>query len=269
MSKKLLAILAALSVAGCVVTACGDDDNDNSGDSCTIGQKACVGTDSIKVCLNNKWSDAQKCPTGQTCSAGANGDAACGAGGGGTCTAGATMCDGNNLKVCTGTTWTSTACPTGTTCTVSGTTATCAPNGQTTCTNGQTQCVNNVSQICSNGTWTNGGNACGSTPTTDPKAGDPCDESSYPGGCSNDGTKRYYCQSGALVEKTCDGGKTCVAKGNNSSSCEGGETCTKETYQAGCTDSLNGSYCGNNGTVVTVKCTADKPCVNNDGYIKC
>ena len=127
MSKKFLSVVIVLSVIGGMAPCCDDCGCDGDGCiDCTIGQKACVGTDSIKVCLNNKWSDAQKCPTGQTCSAGATGDAACGP-----CTAGATMCDGNNLKVCTGTTWTSTACPTGTTCTVSGTTATCAPNGHT------------------------------------------------------------------------------------------------------------------------------------------
>ena len=269
MSKKLLAILASLSMAGCVVAACDDDNGNNGGDSCSASQIACEGTASIKVCLNNKWS-VQPCPSGQTCAVGSTGTAACGAPvpGGNTCTDGAMACEGNNVKVCTNKTWASTPCPAETNCVMEGTVASCKPSTGV-CTNGATQCVNNVSQICSNGTWTNGGNACGGT---EPKAGDPCDESTYPGGCSNDGTKRYYCQSGKLVEKSCDSGKSCIVKGNNSSSCESnepGETCTKETYQAGCTDNLNGSYCGSKGTVVKVSCTADKPCVNNDGFIKC
>ncbi|MBQ1927277.1 MAG: hypothetical protein II180_14270, partial [Proteobacteria bacterium] len=115
------------------------------------------------------------------------------------------------------------------TCENSGDVADCAPGGTAYCnkvckadgsegyyySKGEVHVVSCPNNDCSTAS---GRVECGSTEP--PVTGD-CDPNTYEGGCSDDGSKRYYCgKDGKLVEKACNTGTTCVVKGNNSSTCE-------------------------------------------------
>ena len=108
-----------------------------------------------------------------------------------------------------------------------------------------------------------------------------CVASGNPSGSCTEGQQRcdngkvQQCAGGQWSDKeNCTAsGKTCELNGTTASCKESGgaeETCSKDTYQGSCAaDGLSGKYCNGSGKVVLVTCTADKPCVNNAGYIKC
>ncbi|MBQ8036021.1 MAG: hypothetical protein IJ268_03425, partial [Proteobacteria bacterium] len=116
-----------------------------------------------------------------------------------------------------------------------------------------------------------GGGSTPSEPGDNPVAGASCDKNSYEGGCSSDGTKRYYCgNDGKLVEKSCNSGTSCVVKGNNSSICEksgspepgdepvAGASCDPTTYEGGCkSDGTKRYYCDLNKKVLVEKNCSD------------
>ena len=116
-----------------------------------------------------------------------------------------------------------------------------------------------------------GGGSTPSVPGDNPVAGASCDKNSYEGGCSSDGTKRYYCgNDGKLVEKSCNSGTSCVVKGNNSSICEksgspepgdepvAGASCDPTTYEGGCkSDGTKRYYCDLNKKVLVEKSCSD------------
>ena len=312
MSKKLLASLIALTMVSAY--ACGgDDDKDDKGSSCTLGEISCVdGATAIKVCNNKgEWLDTtcsdykQDVPNGvcQSNNCVTSGTTPVGPTPTGDCTNGAYQCTGQDLYQCVNQAWSKAkTCganqecdatlqdckdketpgpgPQDEVCTKESYTPSCAADGLSgsycgnkgtvvtvTCT-ADKPCVNNDGFIkCDDGSSSGNLEACKMEKDADCTA---CQVV-----CAADNSKGYYCntKTGKMVEKIC-ANNDCSVDGNSlncgSSSSGGGEACTKESYTPSCAaDGLSGSYCGNKGTVVTVTCTADKPCVNNDGFIKC
>ena len=170
---------------------------------CTSGTTQCAGK-TLQTCTHGQWVNTKTC------------DLACLDNKCAVCTSGTAQCSGKTLQTCTHGQWVNAK-----TCDLA-----CINNKCAVCTNGAKQCSNKTVQICTNGAWVNNvtcSDKCsnGVCVSTDPVAGESCDKNTYEGGCSSDGTKRYYCSNaGKLVEKNCNTGTTCVVKGNNSSICE-------------------------------------------------
>lgn len=188
------------------------------------------------------------------------------------CTTGQMQCSGNTPQVCINGVWTSSdACANGQTC--NNTTGRCEGGSSSGGDNGGNTGGNNGG----NG-GNNGGNEGGNTGTL-PTVGASCDRNTFTQICTNGGANALVCWDDVVTEWSC--AEKCVDAGYDSSkplqvNCKkadsgssSGETCDQTTYAKGCTSELAGSYCGNKGTVVNVKCTADDPCVDNGGYIAC
>ncbi|MBQ9395510.1 MAG: hypothetical protein IJU23_08330 [Proteobacteria bacterium] len=93
-----------------------------------------------------------------------------------------------------------------------------------------------------------------------------CNDATYPGGCSDDLSRRYYCQNGQLVEKLCPEDTRCVIKGNNSAMC----VCDESTYPSSCSDDLTRyNYC-RDGKIVNAACPGGTQCsmLNNKPVCK-
>ena len=201
-------------------------------------------------------------------------------------------------------------CNTGTTCVVKGNnsstcenageTEDCKPGGTVYCnkvckadgsegyyySKGEVHTVSCPNKDC---TTANGKVECsgGSTPEPgdEPVAGAPCNINTYEGGCSSDGSRRYYCgNNGQLVEKACNAGTSCVVNGNNSSTCKtnvvnpepgdepvAGASCDKASYEGGCSsDGSKRYYCGNDGKLVEKACSTGYTCtVNGNNSSSC
>ncbi|MBQ8036651.1 MAG: hypothetical protein IJ268_06625 [Proteobacteria bacterium] len=114
-------------------------------------------------------------------------------------------------------------------------------------------------------------------------AGASCDASTYYGACSDDFTKRYYCDkaSGQVVEKDCASGCDPASLGNNSSKCKsgvndggnesdvpdcapGGTVYCKKACKAGGSE----GYYYSKGEVHIVTC-ANNDCTTASGKVEC
>ncbi|MBQ9242597.1 MAG: hypothetical protein IJ165_05140 [Proteobacteria bacterium] len=121
-------------------------------------------------------------------------------------------------------------------------------------------------------------------------AGASCDASTYYGACSDDFTKRYYCDkaSGQVVEKDCASGCDPASLGNNSSKCKSGggqsSSCTGEkvttggtagtsccdssTYQVSCINGNANALICSKGVVAQWDCK-DSQCSVADNRVTC
>ncbi len=241
MSKKLLASLIALTMVSAY--ACGgDDDKDDKGSSCTLGEISCVdGATAIKVCNNKgEWLDTtcsdykQDVPNG-VCQS--NNCVTSGTTPGnpptGECTNDTYQCTGQDLYQCVNQAWSKAkTCPDTQVCDV-------ASKG---CKDKETP--GPVDQTCTNPVAT-GGNV-----------GDCCDKDTYQQTCTDGNAHALVCWDNKVAQWDCADNDckanaekplqvVCKKDSSQPATCDNpvttggnvGDCCDKATYQQTCTDS--------------------------------
>lgn len=288
MSKKLLALLVAVST--CCAFGCSDDDSD----SCKTGEKRCDGNNA-QICVNGNWSKGTPCANGCDKATGVckddNKPEACK-------TAGEKRCSGKQLQECKDGNWSKLedckdSCD-------EATKACVAPNPGGKCTATSTsQCTGSCSADkktgyfwskealktvdCPNAdcTDTNGYVQCGETPACTATSTERCNVA-----CSADKSVGYYWNSKdkKVGERKCPN-KDCIVEGT-SVKCEsvseptctgekvqtGGEEgacCDAATYQVSCiNENANALICAK-GAVKKWTCKDNICSVGSDNKVKC
>lgn len=288
MSKKLLALLVAVST--CCAFGCSDDDSD----SCKTGEKRCDGNNA-QICVNGNWSKGTPCANGCDKATGVckddNKPEACK-------TAGEKRCSGKQLQECKGGNWSKLedckdSCDEATKACVNPN-----PGGKCTATS-TSQCTGSCSADkrtgyfwskealktvdCPNAdcTDTNGYVQCGETPACTATSTERCNVA-----CSADKSVGYYWNSKdkKVGERKCPN-KDCIVEGT-SVKCDGGEIpkCTGEkvqtggeegtccdaaNYQASCiNENANALICAK-GAVKKWTCKDNICSVGSDNKVKC
>lgn len=229
MSKKLLALLVAVST--CCAFGCSDDDSD----SCKTGEKRCDGNNA-QICVNGNWSKGTPCANGcdkatGVCKEKAPDTGAC-------TTAGEKRCSGKQLQECKDGNWSKLedckgSCDEATkACKDDGGSGTIPEVGspcdkstfQQVCINGganalvcwddvvkQWNCANNdckanadqpLQVICAKGD-TQPTTCTGEKVTTGGEEGACCDAATYQVSCINDNANALICAKGAVKKWTC------------------------------------------------------------------
>ena len=229
MSKKLLALLVAVST--CCAFGCSDDDSD----SCKTGEKRCDGNNA-QICVNGNWSKGTPCANGcdkatGVCKEKAPSTGAC-------TTAGEKRCSGKQLQECKDGNWSTlkvceVSCDEATkACKDDGGSGTMPEVGspcdkstfQQVCINGganalvcwddvvkQWNCANNdckanadkpLQVICAKGD-TQPTTCTGEKVTTGGEEGACCDATTYQVSCINDNANALICAKGAVKKWTC------------------------------------------------------------------
>ena len=228
MSKKLLALLVAVST--CCAFGCSDDDSD----SCKTGEKRCDGNNA-QICVNGNWSKGTPCADGCDKATGVckddNKPEACK-------TAGEKRCSGKQLQECKDGNWSKLEDCTGScdeatkACKDDGGSGTTPEVGspcdkstfQQVCINGganalvcwddvvkQWNCANNdckanadkpLQVICAKGD-TQPTTCTGEKVTTGGEEGACCDAATYQVSCINDNANALICAKGAVKKWTC------------------------------------------------------------------
>ena len=229
MSKKLLALLVAVST--CCAFGCSDDDSD----SCKTGEKRCDGNNA-QICVNGNWSKGTPCANGcdkatGVCKEKAPETGAC-------TTAGEKRCSGKQLQECKDGNWSKLedckgSCDEATkACKDDGGSGTIPEVGspcdkstfQQVCINGganalvcwddvvkQWNCANNdckanadkpLQVICAKGD-TQPTTCTGEKVTTGGEEGACCDATTYQVSCINDNANALICAKGAVKKWTC------------------------------------------------------------------
>ena len=229
MSKKLLALLVAVST--CCAFGCSDDDSD----SCKTGEKRCDGNNA-QICVNGNWSKGTPCANGcdkatGVCKEKAPETGAC-------TTAGEKRCSGKQLQECKDGNWSKLEDCTGScdeatkACKDDGGSGTTPEVGspcdkstfQQVCINGganalvcwddvvkQWNCANNdckanadkpLQVICAKGD-TQPTTCTGEKVTTGGEEGACCDAATYQVSCINDNANALICAKGAVKKWTC------------------------------------------------------------------
>lgn len=229
MSKKLLALLVAVST--CCAFGCSDDDSD----SCKTGEKRCDGNNA-QICVNGNWSKGTPCANGcdkatGVCKEKAPETGAC-------TTAGEKRCSGKQLQECKDGNWSKLEDCTGScdeatkACKDDGGSGTTPEVGspcdkstfQQVCINGganalvcwddvvkQWNCANNdckanadkpLQVICAKGD-TQPATCTGEKVTTGGEEGACCDAATYQVSCINDNANALICAKGAVKKWTC------------------------------------------------------------------
>ena len=289
MSKKLLALLVAVST--CCAFGCSDDDSD----SCKTGEKRCDGNNA-QICVNGNWSKGTPCANGcdkatGVCKEKAPDTGAC-------TTAGEKRCSGKQLQECKDGNWSKLedckdSCDEATKACVNPN-----PGGKCTATS-TSQCTGSCSADkktgyfwskealktvdCPNAdcTDTNGYVQCGETPACTATSTERCNVA-----CSADKSVGYYWNSKdkKVGERKCPN-KDCIVEGT-SVKCESGSepTCTGEkvqtggeegaccdaaTYQVSCiNENANALICAK-GAVKKWTCKDNICSVGSDNKVKC
>ena len=268
MSKKLLALLVAVST--CCAFGCSDDDSD----SCKTGEKRCDGNNA-QICVNGNWSKGTPCADGcdkatGVCKEKAPATGAC-------TTAGEKRCSGKQLQECKDGNWSkledcAISCDEATkACKKDGGSDTIPEVGspcdkstfQQVCINGganalvcwddvvkQWNCANNdckanadkpLQVICAKGESKPTETTCtGEKVTTGGEEGACCDAATYQVSCINDNANALICAKGAVKKWTCKD-NICSVGSDNKVKCDnpngtGGSqttTCTGEKVQTG------------------------------------
>ena len=282
MSKKLLALLVAVST--CCAFGCSDDDSD----SCKTGEKRCDGNNA-QICVNGNWSKGTPCANGCDKATGVCEDDECK-------TAGEKRCSGKQLQECKDGNWSKLedckdSCD-------EATKACVIPSGKCTATS-TSQCTGSCSADkktgyfwskealktvdCPNAdcTDTNGYVQCGETPACTATSTERCNVA-----CSADKSVGYYWngKENKVGERKCPN-KDCIVEGT-SVKCESGSepTCTGEkvqtggeegaccdaaTYQVSCiNENANALICAK-GAVKKWTCKDNICSVGSDNKVKC
>ena len=257
MSKKLLALLVAVST--CCAFGCSDDDSD----SCKTGEKRCDGNNA-QICVNGNWSKGTPCANGCDKATGVckddNKPEACK-------TAGEKRCDGNNAQICVNGNWSKgTPCANG----CDKATGVCKDdNKPEACkTAGEKRCSGKELQKCKDGNWSKvevckdscdeATKACKEDGGSDtiPEVGSPCDKSTFQQVCINGGANALVCWDDVVKQWNCANNdckanadkplQVICAKGDTQpTTCTGekvttggavGTCCDKDTYQQTCID---------------------------------
>lgn len=287
MSKKLLALLVAVST--CCAFGCSDDDSD----SCKTGEKRCDGNNA-QICVNGNWSKGTPCANGCDKATGVckddNKPKACK-------TAGEKRCSGKQLQECKDGNWSKLE-----DCKDSCDEATkaCVPNPGGKCTATSTsQCTGSCSADkktgyfwskealktvdCPNAdcTDTNGYVQCGETPACTATSTERCNVA-----CSADKSVGYYWNSEdkKVGERKCPN-KDCIVEGtsvkcesDSEPTCTGekvqtggeeGACCDAATYQVSCiNENANALICAK-GAVKKWTCKDNICSVGSDNKVKC
>ena len=286
MSKKLLALLVAVST--CCAFGCSDDDSD----SCKTGEKRCDGNNA-QICVNGNWSKGTPCADGcdkatGVCKEKAPATGAC-------TTAGEKRCSGKQLQECKDGNWSkledcaiscdeaTKACKDGGKCTATSTsqcTGSCSADKKT----GYFWSKEALKTVdCPNAdcTDTNGYVQCGETPACTATSTERCNVA-----CSADKSVGYYWngKENKVGERKCPN-KDCTIEGT-SVKCESGSepTCTGEkvqtggeegaccdaaTYQVSCiNENANALICAK-GAVKKWTCKDNICSVGSDNKVKC
>ncbi len=248
--KYLLSLVALISLGA---FSCTDTDG-----SCANKTHQCNGN-ILQLCDNGTWISIKDC-----------GKTSCNAQTGAcntspetpeTCTNKAQQCNGNILQLCDNGTWISIKDCGEAGCNIQTNTCHTPSENPETCTQGEKRCDGTVLQMCVNNAWVSGpdcastGYTCnagqcvsnsnpgnnngGNTGNGDTTVGAACDPTTYAGACSNDGSKRYYCDntSSVIVEKDCNAGTVCEVKGVNITKCVADPNCNKtEETESSCSD---------------------------------
>ena len=286
MSKKLLALLVAVST--CCAFGCSDDDSD----SCKTGEKRCDGNNA-QICVNGNWSKGTPCADGcdkatGVCKEKAPATGAC-------TTAGEKRCSGKQLQECKDGNWSkledcaiscdeaTKACKDGGKCTATSTsqcTGSCSadkktgyfwskealktvdcPNADCTDTNGYVQCGEPIA--CTATSTERCNVACSADKSVgyywngkENKVGErKCPNKD----CTIEGTS-VKCESGS--EPTCTGEK--VQTGGEEGAC-----CDAATYQVSCiNENANALICAK-GAVKKWTCKDNICSVGSDNKVKC
>ena len=290
MSKKLLALLVAVST--CCAFGCSDDDSD----SCKTGEKRCDGNNA-QICVNGNWSKGTPCADGCDKATGVCTVPPV------TCkTAGEKRCSGKQLQECKDGNWSKVEVCTGS---CDEAKKECAndpvvpvPEGKCTATS-TSQCTGSCSADkktgyfwskealktvdCPNAdcTDTNGYVQCGETPACTATSTERCNVA-----CSADKSVGYYWngKENKVGERKCPN-KDCIVEGT-SVKCESGSepTCTGEkvqtggeegaccdaaTYQVSCiNENANALICAK-GAVKKWTCKDNICSVGSDNKVKC
>lgn len=285
MSKKLLALLVAVST--CCAFGCSDDDSD----SCKTGEKRCDGNNA-QICVNGNWSKGTPCANGCDKATGVCRDDECK-------TAGEKRCSGKELQECKDGNWSKVEVCTGS---CDEAKKECVPveppSGKCTATS-TSQCTGSCSADkktgyfwskealktvdCPNAdcTDTNGYVQCGETPACTATSTERCNVA-----CSADKSVGYYWngKENKVGERKCPN-KDCTIEGT-SVKCESGSepTCTGEkvqtggeegaccdaaTYQVSCiNENANALICAK-GAVKKWTCKDNICSVGSDNKVKC
>ena len=276
MSKKLLALLVAVST--CCAFGCSDDDSD----SCKTGEKRCDGNNA-QICVNGNWSKGTPCANGcdkatGVCKEKAPDTGAC-------TTAGEKRCSGKQLQECKDGNWSKLedckdSCDEATkACKDDGGSGTTPEVGspcdkstfQQVCINGganalvcwddvvkQWNCANNdckanadkpLQVICAKGD-TQPTTCTGEKVTTGGEEGACCDAATYQVSCINDNANALICAKGAVKKWTCKD-NICSVGSDNKVKCDNpngtgggsgtggtgtGEACDKATTNPVCNE---------------------------------
>ena len=276
MSKKLLALLVAVST--CCAFGCSDDDSD----SCKTGEKRCDGNNA-QICVNGNWSKGTPCANGcdkatGVCKEKAPETGAC-------TTAGEKRCSGKQLQECKDGNWSKLEDCTGScdeatkACKDDGGSGTTPEVGspcdkstfQQVCINGganalvcwddvvkQWNCANNdckanadkpLQVICAKGD-TQPTTCTGEKVTTGGEEGACCDAATYQVSCINDNANALICAKGAVKKWTCKD-NICSVGSDNKVKCDNpngtgggsgtggtgtGEACDKATTNPVCNE---------------------------------
>lgn len=287
MSKKLLALLVAVST--CCAFGCSDDDSD----SCKTGEKRCDGNNA-QICVNGNWSKGTPCADGcdkatGVCKEKAPATGAC-------TTAGKKRCSGKQLQECKDGNWSKLE-----DCAISCDEATkaCVNPGEKCTATSTSQCTGSCSADkktgyfwskealktvdCPNAdcTDTNGYVQCGEPPACTATSTERCNVA-----CSADKSVGYYWngKENKVGERKCPN-KDCTIEGT-SVKCESGSepTCTGEkvqtggeegaccdaaTYQVSCiNENANALICAK-GAVKKWTCKDNICSVGSDNKVKC
>ena len=205
MSKKLLALLVAVST--CCAFGCSDDDSD----SCKTGEKRCDGNN-VQICVNGNWSKGTPCADG--CDEATK---ACKDGGSGTIPEVGSPCDkstfqqvcingGANALVC----WDDVV-------------------KQWNCANND--CKANTEKplqvVCAKGDSEPGTTQCNGDPKESGGAvGDCCNKDKYAPDC----TGMLRCSNGVIKAISCKDGKSCKLNTDGTCSVESGNYCKDGKY---------------------------------------
>ena len=141
-------------------------------------------------------------------------------------------------------------------------------------------CENNDCTIDSqNHVVCGGGNTLANPHDDDRTPGASCDKTSYYGACSDDFTKRYYCDNNTqvVVEKPCENGCDPASLGNNGSKCKSGgttptENCTASSTaycQKNCSADGSVGYYWGSGKVNTVNCPNNDCIIDSQNHVVC
>ncbi|MBS7379845.1 MAG: hypothetical protein KIG72_01075 [Bradymonadales bacterium] len=285
MSKKLLALLVAVST--CCAFGCSDDDSD----SCKTGEKRCDGNNA-QICVNGNWSKGTPCANGCDKATGVckddNKPKDC-------TTAGEKRCSGKQLQECKDGNWSkledcaiscdeaTKACKDGGKCTATSTsqcTGSCSADKKT----GYFWSKEALKTVdCPNAdcTDTNGYVQCGETPACTATSTERCNVA-----CSADKSVGYYWNSKdkKVGERKCPN-KDCIVEGtsvkcesDSEPTCTGekvqtggeeGACCDAATYQVSCiNENANALICAK-GAVKKWTCKDNICSVGSDNKVKC